>query len=349
MISLPTADGTDARGSRSLIVTESSAAPIRIGLLGASSIAPSAIVEPAGRRTDVEIVSVAARRAGAAEAFARRWGITRAETRYETVLDDPAIDVVYVSLAAGDHAAWTIASLEAGKDVLCEKPAVLTEVEALAVAAAAERSGRLVVEAFHYRWHPLFARVRALVAEADFGRVERMSSSIVGSRPFVAGSVLHDPALGGGVLRHSGCYSVHWMRLLAGAEPVVTAFDPAPGPLGADVSSTLDLAFPGGVVGRVASSFERDRMADDPPDLVVESARSRIEVIGLIAPHHGHSVRLRRAGETPELFTVGGRTSYDHQLAAFLAAREDPSPGRVLRQDLVDQAAVLDAAYAANL
>ncbi|WP_286346272.1 Gfo/Idh/MocA family protein [Frondihabitans sucicola] len=327
-------------------MVENPVSVLRIGILGASSIAPSAIVEPAARRTDVEVVAVAARRPGAARSFAERWRIPRAEGSYEAVLDDPAIDVVYVSLAASDHARWTIAALEAGKDVLCEKPASPSAQEALEMVGAAERAGRLLVEAFHYRWHPLFARVREIVSADSFGSIESMTSAVIGRRPFVGGSVLHDPALGGGVLRHSGCYAVHWMRLLAAGEPRVTGFAQQKGPLGADASSVLDLTFPGDARGRITSSFERDRTDDDPPDLVVESATSRIDVRGLISPHHGHSVRLEREGAASESFTVGGRTSYDHQLDALVAARADPGAAALFARDLVAQAAVLGAAYA---
>ncbi|AMM20095.1 hypothetical protein AX769_07855 [Frondihabitans sp. PAMC 28766] len=324
---------------------DSSDTVVRIGLIGASSIAPSAIIEPARRRDDIEVVAVGARRPGAAASFARRWGIPRAESSYEAVIDDPAIDVVYVSLAAGDHARWSIAALEAGKDVLCEKPASPTLAEARAMTAAAERAGRLLVEAFHYRWHPLFAHLRELVARNDFGPIERMSSSVIGSRPFLADSVLHDPALGGGALRHSGSYAVHWMRLLARREPRVAEFEQVRGPLGADASSTLGLEFPGGARGRVVSSFERDRTGGDPPELVVESAMSRIEIQGLIVPHHGHSVRLHLAGQPLRQYTLAGRASYDYQLDEFVAARGDSTTARIDRQDLEAQAAVLDAAY----
>ena len=330
-------------------MTEPPTTALRIGILGASSIAPPGIVEPSRRRTDVEVVSVGARRPGAAEAFAEQWRIPRSESSYEAVVEDPAIDVVYVSMAASDHAAWAIAALDAGKDVLCEKPASLTVQDARTMALASERSGRLLVEAFHYRWHPLFARLRELVAAEDFGPIESMSSSIIGSRPFLPGSVLHDPALGGGVLRHSGCYAIHWMRSLAGVEPRVAGCDQVRGPRGADASSILDLEFPGGTRGRVTSSFERDRGGDEPPELVVESATSRIEVEGLIVPHHGHTVRLHRAGDAFRQFTVAGGTSYDHQLDAFVGARCDPDAARAFRHDLVAQAAVLEAAYAAAI
>lgn len=313
-----------------------------IGLLGASTIAPVAVVGPASQRPDAEVAVVAARDVERAARFAQRWGIPRVAASYHDVVEDPAVDLVYVSTAAVDHAAWTIAALEAGKDVLCEKPAVTTLADAHAVAAVAERSGRLVVEGFHDQWHPLAAWVRDVVTAADFGPVERLAGTVIGHRPPLPGSVLHDAALGGGALRHSGCYAVHWMRLLTGEEPVVEAFRPTLGPFGADEESVLDLAFPSGAVGRVVSSFARDRTMADPPELVVESRSHRLEVSGLIVPHAGHRAVLDGVDRREE--GRGPRTTYDHQLDAVLAARTDPMLARTLRDDLVGQAAVLAAA-----
>ena len=78
---------------------------------------------------------------------------------YAALLGDDEIDAVYNPLPNGLHGEWTIAALEAGKHVLCEKPFTANAVEAQAVADVAARTGKVVMEAFHYRYHPLFARV----------------------------------------------------------------------------------------------------------------------------------------------------------------------------------------------
>jgi len=323
--------------------------PLRFGLLGASSIGPSSLIEPARRRVDVEIVAVAARRSGAARVFGDEWGIPVAYDSYETLLSDPALDAVYVSNAASDHARWSIAALEAGKHVLVEKPAATTAREAEAMVKAAQRTGRRLVEAFHYRHHPLFADVSAVVREARSGRIRSMSSAIIGHRPFAADSVLHDPTVGGGALRHSGCYALHWMRALAGEEPVVVRATAERNPAGGDLSSVVDLKFPGGPTGRVVSSFARDRDASDGPDLTIEFDRGRLEVAGFIVPHAGHSIREWRDGECVRQRTVAGRTSYDHQLTVFLETLNDPRAAELDAVDLVAGATALESAYAAML
>ncbi|MEV8268492.1 Gfo/Idh/MocA family oxidoreductase [Microbacterium sp. NPDC076911] len=130
----------------------------RVGLLGASGIAPRAIIAPAKRRADVSIVAVASR--SEATDYAQHHGIARVHANYQALIDDSEVDLVYVALPPSEHARWTIAALAAGKDVLCEKPFAMNAVEADEVAQAVERTGRRVVEAFHDYYHPLFQWVR---------------------------------------------------------------------------------------------------------------------------------------------------------------------------------------------
>lgn len=321
----------------------------RFGLLGASSISQSALIEPVGRRVDVEIVAVAASRPGVARVFADGWGIPVAYNSYYALLSDPALDAVYISNAASDHPRWSIATLKAGKHVLVEKPAATTAPEAQAMVEAARRSGRRLVEAFHYRHHPLFADVLSVVREARSGRIRSMSSVITGHRPFETNSILHDPAVGGGALRHSGCYALHWMRALAGQEPVIVSTTAQRNPAGGDLSSVVDLRFPSGPTGRIVSSFARERVASDGSELAIEFDRGHLEVTGLIAPHAGHTVREMRNGEWVRQRTVAGRTSYDHQLTAFLQTVDDPRAAELDAVDLVAGATALESAYAAML
>ena len=74
---------------------------------------------------------------------------------YAALVADPTLDAVYIPLPNGLHAEWTLAALEAGKHVLCEKPFTANAAQAREVAAAAEGAGLVVMEAFHYRYHPL--------------------------------------------------------------------------------------------------------------------------------------------------------------------------------------------------
>ena len=95
---------------------------IRIGVLGAARIAPTALVSPARSVPEIEVAAVAARDRSKAEKFAKKHGIARVHASYEDLLADPEIDAIYNPLPNGLHGRWTIAAVEAGKHVLCEKP-----------------------------------------------------------------------------------------------------------------------------------------------------------------------------------------------------------------------------------
>src|SRR5690606_14272022 len=124
-----------------------------IGILGASRIAPTAVLKPAQQVSDVEIVAVAARDPQRAERYARKHGIPAVHTSYEALVADPTIDAIYNPLPNGLHGHWTIAALRQGKPVLCEKPFTANAEEAEAVKAVADETGLVVMEAFHWRYH----------------------------------------------------------------------------------------------------------------------------------------------------------------------------------------------------
>src|SRR2546427_7948192 len=138
-------------------------ARLRLGTLGAARIAPAALIRPARRVDEAEVVAVAARDPQRAARFASKHGVARVHESYDALLDDPEVDAVYNPLPNGLHARWTIAALEAGKHVLCEKPFTANAAEAETVASVAARTGRVLMEAFHYRYHPLAERMRAIV------------------------------------------------------------------------------------------------------------------------------------------------------------------------------------------
>lgn len=128
--------------------------PLRIGILGAARIAERALVTPAlagGHR----LVAVAARDRDRARAFADAHGVERVVDSYAALLADPEVEVVYNPLANGLHGPWNLAALNAGKHVLSEKPSASNAEEAAEVRDAAEKSGTVFMEAFHYLFHPV--------------------------------------------------------------------------------------------------------------------------------------------------------------------------------------------------
>ena len=316
--------------------------PTVIGILGAAGIAPAALLRPARRRDDVVVAGVASRRG--ARDYADRFGIERAYDSYEELLADPDLDLVYNALPPAFHARWSIAALEAGRHVLCEKPFSMNAAEAERVVEAAERSGKRVIEAFHDHYHPLSDWVRRFLAERGLGALHRVEAVFTGATPYDPASIRHDPALGGGALMDLGCYPVHWLRAGLGNEPQVRRAQAALNPLGADLEMEVDLEFPDGVVGRIFASMAEG--VEFASTLTVEGERGVLHVDNLVFPSSGHSITTEIDG-VPRRRTVAGEETYDHQLAAVLAALASGEPLPTEGQDVVGNMQAIDAVYAA--
>src|SRR5947209_15401088 len=218
---------------------------VRIGCLGAARIAPAALIKPARGNEEVEATGVAARDKERAAAFAAKHGIPTAHGSYEALLADPDVDAVYNPLPNGLYALWTIRALEAGKHVLCEKPFMANTAEAERVAAAAEGTGLVVTEAFHWRYHPLARRMLEVVQGGELGAVKHIETWMCFPL-FKRGDIRWQLDLAGGALMDAGCYAVHMLRTLAGAEPEVVAAQAKVRAPGVDRVMRADVAFADG-------------------------------------------------------------------------------------------------------
>src|SRR5687768_7273299 len=162
-------------------------------------IAPPAVIRPARSSTVAEVVAVAARSTERAQTFADKHGIPRVHGSYEALLADPAVDAVYNPLPNGLHGKWTLAALEAGKHVLCEKPFTANAAEAAEVAKAANASGLVVMEAFHYRYHPLAVRVDEIMRSGVLGPLRHVEASVCFPLPMFT-NIRYDYSLAGGAM-----------------------------------------------------------------------------------------------------------------------------------------------------
>ena len=227
--------------------------PVRWGLLSTARI-NQAILNGASQTDSAEIVAVASRDQQRADGYAREQGIARAHGSYEGLLEDDDVDVVYISLPNSMHVEWSIRALEAGKHVLCEKP-LDRRPEAVGRAFdAADRAGRLLMEAFMYRHHPQTKKLKEVVESGAIGELRQLRShfSFTLADP---NDVRLDPQLDGGALMDLGCYCISMQRLVAG-EPEGVVGVQRTGGGGVDVGFAGLLAFPGDVFGELHCAFD---------------------------------------------------------------------------------------------
>jgi predicted dehydrogenase len=291
--------------------------PIRIGVLGAARIAPPAILRPAQHVPEVEVTTVAARDRVRAKEFADHHGIARVADSYQALVDDDQLDAIYVPLPNGLHGRWTKAALAAGKHVLCEKPFTANGDEARSVAEAAAASPDLVVmEAFHYRYHPLFIRARQLIDEGAVGNVRHIETALCFPLP-MRGDIRWQLALAGGAQMDAGCYAVHMLRHLAGAEPKVETARARLRSLGVDRFMQAHHRFDDGVTGRTTCSMWSSSLLR--LGFRVEGTEGVLRVFNPLAPDRYHRLLLQnRSGRHVE--RVVRRPTYEFQLEAFADA-----------------------------
>ncbi|HWI18976.1 MAG TPA: Gfo/Idh/MocA family oxidoreductase, partial [Vicinamibacterales bacterium] len=190
---------------------------IRWGILGTARINRRVI--PAMRLASrSQLVAVASRDRHRAEAYAREWSIPRAVAGYQTLLDSPDIDAVYIPLPNTDHVPWTLAAIAAGKHVLCEKPIALSTADVDRIALAANAAKVVVEEGFMYRHEPMTARVQSLINDGAVGAVRAIVSGFTFT---LEGStnIRLKTELGGGALWDVGSYPITYAQLLTGSEP----------------------------------------------------------------------------------------------------------------------------------
>ncbi len=180
------------------------------------------MVEALGTVPDAEVVAVGSRDASTAGEFAQRHGIPRAHGSYEALYADGEVDIVYIASPHSAHRDMTIAALDAGRHVLCEKAFALNAAEAGEMIAAARRNRRFLMEAMWTWFIPAVVEVQRRVAAGDIGRV-RLFDATFGIRKLEPDGRHRRADLAGGSLLDLGVYPLSWARFLLGDPQQVRA------------------------------------------------------------------------------------------------------------------------------
>ena len=287
-------------------------------MLGAAWIAGVALLPAIDGSRNGRLVALASRSDQRAREILAPYPGAQIVDSYDAVLELSEVDAVYIPLVNNLHLQWTLAALACGKHVLCEKPLAMNAAEAEEMAAAAERSRRVLMEAFMYRFDP---RVRDFVAaiseplhvQATFG--------------FTLNGALNyrfDAALGGGALLDVGCYGVSVSRWVLG-EPVDVVAR-ARFEHGVDMTTSVLLGFDGGRTASVFASFES---AENQEVTVIgragveriERPFNRLEdPIGpyrLMVESFADSILEARPAEVPLIESIANMQTLDRIRAAF--------------------------------
>ena len=293
------------------------------------------VIPAAHASSKVELVAVASRDQMRADRYAKTWEIQRAYGSYDALLADPEVEAVYISLPNSLHCEWAIKALEAGKHVLCEKPLSRRASEVEAAFDAADRTGRLLSEAFMYRHNPQTKRAKQLVDEGAIGEL-RLIRAVFSYPLYDEDNIRLRTDLDGGALMDVGCYAISGSRLFGG-EPERVYGEAWLGPSGTDWVFAGMLRFPGNVVALIDCG-------------TAMTERDELEAIGsegslfLDDPWHckAPGIELRRAGRV-ERIELDLLDSYQLELENLSDAIRGDGELLLGRDDAVAQARVLEA------
>jgi xylose dehydrogenase (NAD/NADP) len=234
-------------------MTQSSAPPLRIGILSTANIGRQ-FVKGVRPSATVTVAGVASRDGAKAERFAAENGIPRAYGSYEELLADREIDAIYNPLPNSLHAEWSIRAVEAGKHVLCEKPLAANAAEARAMFAAAKRNGVYVVEGYPYRAQPQTLKLGELLDAGAVGRVQLIQASF-GFTIAAGPNIRLDPSLAGGALMDGGSYPVSLVRMVAKERPSRVSALAQWTDTGVDRALVATIEFSSGLLAQISCSF----------------------------------------------------------------------------------------------
>ena len=231
-----------------------------------------------------------------AEEFAARVTAAHAYRDYDELLQDPAVDIVYIATRNEHHHDDSIAALHSGKPVLCEKPFALTAAQGRAIATAARERKLFLMEAMWMRLNPAIRKIVELVEEGAIGWVSAIHADFGLQGPFEPEHRLRNPRLGGGALLDLGVYPINLAHLIMGSPASVQSWAHLT-PEGVDETTGVLLDWqPGAVAALTCSINGESRTAAS-----ITGTEGRIDIPpGFFVPRE---FTLTRSGKAPETFS----------------------------------------------
>jgi len=356
-------------------VEKKSPMTFRFGILGASAmINPAAIIHPIETHNECIIAGFASRDKKDAQQAADKYGqgIAKAYGSYEQLLADESIDVIYIPVPNALHYEWALKSLEAGKHVLLEKPFTSNADQARKLVATAEEKNLILMEAFHWQFHPAAHALKAEIDSGKYGKILRTESWMTTPAGTIPKSDIRwKYDLGGGALMDM-TYVISSTRYYLSAGLPSKVISAKARPLATDkrvdscMEAELSYDLPqGSVKSKIVADMDRPNLAGviprmwELPSIEIETELATFYYYNFMMPHLYHYVSItdKRSGETTykkiyvddSAWSQKGQpwwSTYRWQLEAFVDKLRAREPDHwVTGQSSVDQMQTIDMIY----
>jgi len=319
---------------------------INWGVLGNALIARKCVIPAIQKSRNGRVHALASRSPATVDEVVDKNRIGRVYDSYDALIADPAIEAVYIPLPNHLHHPWTLKALSAGKHVLCEKPLACNAREARAMADQATASGRLLMEAFMYRFHPRSRRIKQIVDQGGIGTPRLIRSAFcfhMDEAILKSGANIRlKPDMGGGALMDVGCYSVSVARWFMNTEPLKVQAQAVYHPAGVDVHMAGTLAFADEKLAVFEASFVS---ALQQTYSIVGSAGAIDLPHNAFVPWEKDAIYTRRGQdeEDGEVYTIKGADEYQLMVEHFADAIRQKTSLNYSPNDSIANMRVLEA------
>ncbi len=203
---------------------------------------------------EARLWAVASRQKERAREFAQRYTIPKAYGSYRELVEDEAIDIVYIATPHGRHYEDIKLCLNHNKAVLCEKSFTLNARQAQEVINLARTNGLFLMEAMWTRFLPITQKLRKLLKQNVIGRLHMLSADLGFPFPFDLQSRLFNPVLGGGALLDVGVYPVSLSQWFLGTPREMRSLA-VMGETGVDEQAGMVFSYANGVMAHLFTSI----------------------------------------------------------------------------------------------
>ena len=286
------------------------------GVLGTANIGVRDTFAAMAQAENCRMAAIAGRSAEKAADFAARFGFEKAYASYDTLLDDPEVEAVYIPLPNNLHCEWVLRAADKGKHILCEKPMGVSAAEEKKMFDYCRARGVRLMEAFAYLHSPVIREIKRLTDAGGLGELRVVEASF-----FTRGHYDHPNNIRarretcGGALYDIGVYNISLAQYLFGREPEKVQATAHFMPSGVDDFSTETLDFGDGRLAALTSGmcshfarFSNFRVMGDAGWI---DAPIEYNACG------AQSFTLRRADGTSETVTVDCPNNYTLEIEQF--------------------------------
>lgn len=268
--------------------------PIRVGILGPGNIVRRVMTD-FHRAERVVLSAVASRDGEKAQKAARAYGAPLAFDSYEAMARSDQVDLVYLATPHSLHYEQAMMCMKNGKHVLCEKPMVVNEAQALSMAQCARENGVFLMEAMWSRFFPAAHKLRALLEAGAIGDIWHITANFSSRSGYDPASRLYRMDLAGGALLDIGVYPLMAVTGILGWNPQRVQGLCVRHACGVDVHESVQLQYESGATAQIFSGL----MAPSDQKLTVFGSKGRIEMPGF---WHPVSLSLFETGKEEERF-----------------------------------------------